>query len=413
MKHRYGIISSTTWLELIILLFAFQRALISFSGLFSYLDEGFVILVTAFWIVSVIKRGAILKKDFYLVEMMLLLLIEGLFSNSLSRVLNNSFAIVIDIISIFKVFLSYLWIKDKNCDGNKIIQDLAKIGRVIVYIIVVSWILSQFVNTGMMYRQVRHGIRSFMFVFNNSGNYSKFFYFLLPLLTADLKFGINRYKKITIVLACVMWMSSMRSRAFSFVAMYAMLAFLYFRNNDRTKPGRFRWDYLIVIGIVALAFSFDQLIFYFTNDTQARSLLLRNSIYVMKEYFPIGAGFGTYGSDVAAEYYSSLYNMLGFSSIYGMGKTNTIYLNDNYWPMIFGQFGIIGTVLIIGILLNIHKDIYEKIRKDRYFFFSGMCAMLLLAISSIASKSYSEFSSICVFLLLGVMGHGAKKETLQ
>lgn len=383
----------------LILIFAFQRYLVKISNAFGYLDEIFTIFVICValgrFILGKWDRG-----DTYIYILIVLLTAEGLISNYFSGLLNNTFAIVIDIISIFKIILIFLWAKDIPCDRDRIIKILAQIAKILVFVMLICLLISKFKDIGMS-SAYRYGFRSFKFIFNNPGNFSKFFYFLIPLLLADLKFGVTRIKQIVIVFACIIWISTLRSRAFSLVALLAVFAFLYFRGG--AKKIKIKWYHVVLLAAVALYFSWDNLMFYFASSTQARAVLLRYSVVTMKTYLPIGSGFGTYGSDIAAMYYSKLYNLYDFNHIYGMGHVHTNYLNDNYWPMIFAQFGVIGTILMVGILGSIHKKIYMELRGETYYFFAAVCAMAFLLLSSVASKSYSEFSSICIFLLLGIM----------
>ena len=60
---------------------------------------------------------------------------------------------------------------------------------------------------------------------------------------------------------------------------------------------------------------------------------------------PIGAGFATYGSSVAANQYSNLYYLYGFSNRWGMGKNDTGFLVDSYYPQIIAQTGFLGSAL--------------------------------------------------------------------
>lgn len=122
----------------------------------------------------------------------------------------------------------------------------------------------------------------------------------------------------------------------------------------------------------------------------------------MVTYFPLGAGFGTFGSDVAATQYSPLYKKYGFNSIYGMRQGETYFLNDNYWPMVMGQFGFFGTMLILVALIKFMRMTINSTKENKYMYFSTFCALGFLLLSSVASKSYSEFSSICVFILIGI-----------
>lgn len=399
--RRFNLGNASIILGIVVLIwaFAFQRYLITISSVFGYLDEGFAIFVACISLVRFIM-GRWDKGDTVIYALIILLTVEGLISNSISGLFNNSFAIIIDIISIFKVVLVFLWAKDIACDSDRIIRILGHIARIVIFVMLICFIISQFKAIGMN-DSPRYGFKSFKFVFNNAGNFSKFFYFLIPLLLADLKFGITKVKKFSIVIACIIWISTLRSRAFSFVALLVVFSFLYFRGAS--KKIKIKWYHVAFLAVVAAYFSWDNFVLYFVSSTQARAVLLRYSIVTMSTYFPFGSGFGTYGSDIAATYYSPLYDLYGFRYVYGIGHVHTHFLNDNYWPMIFGQFGVIGTGLMVGILGSIHKKIYSALQSDKYYFFAAVCAMAFLLLSSVASKSYSEFSSICVFLLLGIM----------
>lgn len=398
----------------IILFFSFQRAIIAVVPFLKYFDELFTIIAFILILNKVIKNRSIVKNDKYIYILSVILLIEGLISNLLSGVLTNIFPICIDIISIFKIFICYLWMKEIQCDKDYIISKLAKFGRIIIIFMAICIVISQFIDIGMSDHQIRYGIRGFEFVFNNAGNYSKFFYFLIPLLIADLNYGDKKKKIIFIIIACICWMFSLRSRAFSFIALFFGVSMIFYAYEKNLIKFKIKWYHVLlsflIIGGITILLSWKQLVFYFTTPTQARSILLKYSLITLAKFLPIGAGFGTYGSDVAATYYSKLYIEYGFNLIHGMGKTSTIYLNDNYWPMIFGQFGIIGTIIVTMILALIHKEILTRLKDNKYYLLSSICATLFLIISSVASKSYSEFSSICIFLLLGLMQTKKGKE---
>ncbi len=393
-------------LAILIVFFVFQRALIGISSIFGYADEAFALCAIFYLFIRIAKRQ-LDKKDVLVVCLMALLIFEGLLSNFISKLLGDWLAIFTDAISTVKVLVAFVWMKNLKFDSDGILKLLAVICRAVVWIMAFCFLLSLVVDIGMTDGTLRYGMRPFRFVFDNAGNYSKMFYFLVPVLLVDLKFESTPYKKFMIVFACVMWATSLRSRAFAFIAMVAVFAFLFFKKKKNKK--KFPWLSILLLALLVFIICWEQFVFYFTDDNQTRGILLRYSFVTMGTYFPIGSGFGTYGSDVAVEYYSELYKLYGFESIYGMGDVHTGYLNDNYWPMIFGQFGVIGTIIVVAVLFLMHKDIIQNVIHDKYLIFATLCAMLFLFFSSIASKSYSEFSSIAIFLLFGVLYNNGKK----
>jgi hypothetical protein len=82
------------------------------------------------------------------------------------------------------------------------------------------------------------------------------------------------------------------------------------------------------------------------GDTSARTLLVRDSVEVAAGHFPLGAGFGRFGSQTAAVSYSPEYVVRGYPAIWGLGATEKSgqFLTDTEWPAIVGESGLIGAV---------------------------------------------------------------------
>ena len=55
-----------------------------------------------------------------------------------------------------------------------------------------------------------------------------------------------------------------------------------------------------------------------TENTQARVALYKTSVLVGRDYFPLGAGLGRYGSWLSREHYSPLYVAYDLSDIRGL-----------------------------------------------------------------------------------------------
>lgn len=391
-------------ISIITTFFVMERLIIEYIPIAGYFDELFTILCcfTSIYILFMDEKK-LTRNEIAALIFTALVIVIGLLGNIISGILGNPFLIVVDIISTVKIIIVYYWIlsfKFTREDWDDIIKILAKWTRLLLLIMFVVCVLAYTLNLGIL-GEIRYGIKSYSFLIPSPGNYSKIFYFVIPLLTADLQYDNNIYKKAMIAVALLLWVLSMRSRAIAFAVGYVLFAFWFFYLKEKNIK-KINVLYLMPIGIIGLFLGWKQLVFYFTTDTQARSMLLRYSIVTMKEYFPLGSGFGTYGSDVAKTQYSPLYEQYGFLNVYGIGKSHTDYLNDNYWPMIIGQFGIIGTMLVIIILFLLYSQMIKTVIQNKYLYFSTFCMMGFLLVSSIASKSYSEFSMIPIFLLHGI-----------
>jgi hypothetical protein len=82
---------------------------------------------------------------------------------------------------------------------------------------------------------------------------------------------------------------------------------------------------------------------------QARNILYLKSIAIAKDYFPLGAGLGRYGSWMSRVHYSPLYKKYSLSKIEGLSQDKPNFINDTFWPMILGELGIIGLLFYLWI----------------------------------------------------------------
>lgn len=88
------------------------------------------------------------------------------------------------------------------------------------------------------------------------------------------------------------------------------------------------------------------------SSASPRMILLDGAIRIASEYFPLGAGFGRYGSLIAATQYSGEYLGLGYDRIWGLSPytNNDSFLTDTQWPMVLGEAGILGLMFcMIGL----------------------------------------------------------------
>lgn len=88
----------------------------------------------------------------------------------------------------------------------------------------------------------------------------------------------------------------------------------------------------------------------------ARTVLTLGSFDVAASHFPLGAGFGRYGSATAAETYSPEYVERGFSEVWGLGRglEDGRFLTDTEWPAIIGESGFLGAIAFVAGLVAIY-----------------------------------------------------------
>ena len=202
------------------------------------------------------------------------------------------------------------------------------------------------------------------------------------------------------VMATFIGMMTLRGKAIAFFAVYWMLylCLITFRIRNLTIL-------LIVGGIACVVIGFEQISDYFLTTTRysPRQIMLKDSIPLALRHFPLGTGFGTFGSTMAAQNYSPLYEQLGYTANGGMNPMNTAYLSDCFWPEIFAQFGLIGTILFIGVLILLVLYSIKTLRKNLLAGFSMLLILVNMLINSTAESSFFNPTSFLLFVVFGLI----------
>lgn len=92
---------------------------------------------------------------------------------------------------------------------------------------------------------------------------------------------------------------------------------------------------------------------YFGEDSDGaiRNVMTLTSLKILKDYFPLGVGWGKFGSATSAQYVSEVYNNYGIEGMWGLDYNgNHSFMQDTQWPMFFGETGVLGTLLFLSLL---------------------------------------------------------------
>lgn len=201
------------------------------------------------------------------------------------------------------------------------------------------------------------------------------------------------------ILATVIGMLTFRAKALAFFAvywlLYVCLVVLRLRNV---------FALLGVGGLGGVIIGMEQILLYFfeVNHYSPRNIMLQDSIELANRYFPLGTGFATFGSTLAAQYYSPVYNQLGYEELDGMQSTNFAYLTDCFWPEIIAQFGWIGTVVFVIVVVLLLILAIRKIKKNVYAGFGMLAIMVFMLINSTAESSFFNPTSLFLFIMFGL-----------
>lgn len=377
----------------LIYILVFQDFIQRYIGIVQYIDE--LLALTAIPVVCIKcfkeKSLKIKKYDLILISSLAILGILGIFSNIKYKYQMFN-VVMIDGLLIFKFFLVYYLseITLKNKEFNGIIKKNVR------FIIVVLFILMIFNYIFNIWKSdIRFGIKSNTLFYSHPTMLVATCVFLLAMHIREEKKYITKYTCMLLALI----FSSLRFKAIGFEILFLIMGWYLKKFNKKISP--------IKIGITALiliAISFHQINYYFIEiDNSARSMLLKTSFKVANDHFPIGTGFGTYGSFYSGIYYSPVYSLYKLDSIQGLQKGSADFISDSFWPMIIGQFGYIGTIAYFTAIIMIYIKIQKKYDKDnQYIYASKLLCLAYLFISSTSESAFVHPMAIPLAIILGM-----------
>ena len=200
-----------------------------------------------------------------------------------------------------------------------------------------------------MYNSVRFGIRTFSFVFGNASQFGVFVGAALGLYVISGHTG-----RLVEMMGIIVLFMTAKGTSLIIALIYVLL--------DLLLRGKIKWWHIALAGLGLIFALRYQIETYILNASAPRALLIYYGLVTSVTYFPLGAGFATYGSNMAAVHYSPLYYRYGFDQRKSLGEIDPltgagVYLNDTYLGMIFGEFGFIGTVLFGGFFFRVWRKI--------------------------------------------------------
>lgn len=388
-------LKSLVW-AILLLVLMFQDAISVYFEAIKYYDE--IIAIACFlYFVCEALRTKISKQDLLIAAVILLMCVVGFIGNVRSNVQNERKQQLFDAFNVFKYVLT-IWgalrYFEKYRTKKYLIHYLAVAVKFVVTVSTICMLLNWCMDIGM-HTDIRFGIRTYHFIFTRVGGlYSACIIFLI-ILTAERFCNKPKYNGIFIALTLINMCATMRSRAFAFAILFVALYMLPVLKINKMQRGLYIVILVAVLGLMGM----DQFEYYFSTDSDAaRGVLLRYGIVTAQTYFPVGAGFGTYGTAVARDTYSALYSRYEFYRYWGLAEDGG-FLTDNYWPAIIGEFGFIGLVLNVVLIALVCNKLLKGV-DNRYSRLCVLFALGTLLISSIASSSFFACTQSVFFVCL-------------
>lgn len=365
------------------------------SPWFAYVDE---VAVLGIAILAAIKAGLADcgKATRYETASLVLLLVfvaVGLIGNLINQIQGSVWAIGVDLLTCCKFFVAFIGGIILFDEDDRLLEMLQCEAKVLSVLLCALAVISIFVDIGMSGTEVRYGLRPFNFIFYHS---SAVIWMMVAFTSVLL---IDRKKNfVFIVFSLVVICLTLRSKGICWAAFVVLFAL------SLGKRNRLSAVQIAACLLAIVYFGFDQFMFYYSGDASERSrgAMLIASVQIAGDYFPIGTGFGTFGSAITATdgYYSPLYYEYGLSTVYGLQPFFTSFITDAFWSTVIAQFGVIGLALFIALLILLYKDIRFRSRRE---WIAPTAAFLYIVIGSLGETAFFSPNSVFVGLVIAAL----------
>lgn len=381
----------------------FSTAIDSYLG-FSYADEMVtccVVMAAGFRLLRELTSKGLRVPFLGMVSTGLLagFVLIGLIGNFLWDVQQHSFAILIDIVACIKfpliVLCGLYGFMGCSSDLMILIEKEVKALSVVMLLLACA---NLFVDFGMG-GEIRYGLRSFCFLNGHPTGLVAMCVGMSLILLRDPRGNLPWILVLLLVTS-----SSLRSKGIIYCVL-VLIALFVLRGGRRLNV-----IHIALCAAMGLAIGWDQYISYFTSDGYARTELTRASFEIARDFFPIGPGFATFASNITSvsQYYSILYYMYDLSDVHGLVLGNVTFLSDTFWPIVLGQFGYLGLVNFICLMICLFKLCYDCADNRRIV---SICCFGYLLISSTAESAF--FHPLAVFLAVSMsLVIGERREAL-
>lgn len=377
----------------------FQNVLENYFNIFGILDEAMsaaIVIIAIINILSSRRKYVICKNNKKILVSVLALIIIGIIGN-LKTDYQTMIPALKDAVCVLKGIITYVFIP--LCLSNLNLDEyLTTMNNHLKFItgLVFLTVIANLLFDIFPYYEIRFGIKSQQIFFTHPTYLASFSVIIIILLSVNLR--EHEENKKYIILMLLVLASTLRFKSIAFIPIYMYLYYIVFKKQRKLQ--------LLDVGILCVlggVFAISQVMEYFNNPDWARNVLTMNSLNIAKDNFPIGTGFGTYASWASGESYSNIYYDYNISTTWGISPDFYEFIADTFWPMIIGQFGILGLGIYIYILLRIYKNIINNDNLDYYF--GQILALLYLIILSIAEASFSGPIVVVYMALIAVLGN--------
>lgn len=397
-------------LNLIFDIFIFQNCLVKYIQKLNYIDEILTILLVIFSILFIIFRKDhlnMLSSEVKIIILFCIFLFLGVMGTYLHHIQPQRNAIYKDILAISKFVVCYIGtlIVSKNIDKDLLLKNIALRSRIYLTIIFTFIIFNLVFDLGMS-ADIRYGIPSYKFLYMHPTYLVSAVVIMLCTILSDSE---KKYDIFIRFEAIVILIFTMRNKAFVFVIGYFFMKIA--MNYAKTIKIR----YILILAVIGVFSAYNKILEYASYYlTAARPALFIVGYMLARRYFPFGSGFGTFASEISGQYYSPIYYEYGINVVTGLEENAHWYIGDTFWPYVYGQFGFIGLIIFLIIILNIFKSLQRRYEYNKKRQYAAFLILLYILIASTAEAIFTDVTGSFSFAVIaGYLGNNIISDYYQ
>lgn len=408
-------------MDFLFIILVLENIIERFIPAFAYLDESITIFCGLLIVFKLSHPIKINKTYIKIGVSFVIVALLGLISNVVFQIQDEVIAVLKDVLAFSKFYVIFLasLICFENGIKERIYKRMCSFAKLYVIVLFAFAVLNVFLDVGMD-DGYRYGIKTYMFLYSHPTFMVSSVVAICTILIAE-----GRRKNMPyIVMACVVIALGLRNKGFIYICVLAFASvILKGLPGFRSKLNNFRLTrkrkFQVSVGILcACAIGFwlakSKILDYFSwGLTAARPALYIVSFSIMRDYFPLGSGFGTFASSLSGEYYSPLYYMYRIQNVSGLERDlGYAYIADTFWPYIFGQFGVLGTFIYFLSLYYVARCIISKYQGDRYKFIASLSLFIYLVAGCFVESMMTNSFIAMYALILGFYLNVNKKNSI-
>lgn len=373
---------------------------------FKYMDEFLAVclVLSSLLHVSVTKETVLFSFEKQITLALLVIFLIGTVPYALGNPPNGMMAYLTDLIIFYKIFAVYFSVRILYRNWNMVQWERTVVAWVsLIILLLACLVVLDKIFVFIPHKDIRFGFYNEELFFGHSSRYAFFFQFAFIVL---LPYLVKR-NRLFLILVLFLGGLSLRFKYFGFLP----FAFLFMFGKGMVNT--LKYNYIRTLLVLALISGTTLFAFWghvkqnFLSEGYARAQLTRKSFQIARDHFPVGSGFGTYGSHASGKYYSKIYYTYRLNTMYGLSKNDARFVADTFWPMVLGQFGYAGLLAYCFIMLCFFRLLIEHLKTSddelTYFNISAILLLLCLIIDSSSDSILTHNRAVMAFFYIGLV----------